>query len=197
MSRTEKTLEALLVSKVRIKVLKFFVMNPNSKLHLRAIVRDIEEEINAVRRELARLEEVGIVRSEETLAKKFFEVNKESVFYNEFLLIFHKTYGLGGEIISSASQIGKVKYAILTDDYLKQQHTGGQKIDLVVVGEINLDSLNTIIEEVEKTLKQEIYFTVFTEKDFYLKKKRRDPFILNMIIKRHVLLIGDHDELIS
>jgi len=197
MSKAEKTLEALFVSKVRIKVLKYFLLQPNSRLHLRGIVREIEEEINAVRRELTRLEEIGMVKSEEASAKKFFMANKESVFYFDLLCIFHKTFGLGGNIIKSGPQIGEIKYALLTEDYLKQTHTGPQKIDLVVVGNVNLPKLTELVEEAEKNLNAEIFYTVMSERDFFLKKKRRDPFVVNIIMQRNVLLIGNYEELIS
>ncbi len=197
MSKASATLEALFVSKVRIKVLKFLLLNPNTKLHLRGIVREIEEEINAVRRELARLEEVGIVTSEELVSRKYFLVNKESVFYQELLSMAHKAFGLGGKIIKSRNQLGEVKFALLTEDYLKQEHTGTQKVDLVVIGNIHVPKLTEIVEQAEQKLGQEIFYAVFSEREFYLKKKRRDPFVMDIIVKRNVLIIGNYEELIA
>lgn len=197
MFNTEQILEAIFVSKVRIKVLKFFLLQPDARLHMRGIVREIEEEINAVRRELLRLEENGIVKSEEDKGRKFFEINKESIFYSELLGIFHKTFGLGGNIIKAGSEIGKVKFALLTQDYLKQTHTGPQKIDLVVVGDIDIPKLTKLVEEAEKILNIEIFYTVMPEREFFLKKKRRDPFVSQIILQKHVLLIGNYEDLIS
>lgn len=197
MGRASLTLEALLVSKVRIKVLKFFLLQPDVKLHLRGIVREIDEEINAVRRELTRLEEVGIVISEEEGSKKFFQQNKESVYYYELLIMMHKAFGLGGKLIRANKSLGEVKFALLTEDYLKQTHTSSQKIDLVVVGTIDLPKLTELVEQAEQKLEREIFYTVMTEREFFLKKKRRDPFVLNILTQRIVLLIGSYEELIS
>lgn len=197
MSKAEKILESLFVSKVRIKVLKYLLLQPNSRLHLRGISREINEEINAVRRELVRLEEIGMVKSEESSAKKYFMANKDSVFYFDLLSIFHKSFGLGGNIIKSNIQIGGVKFALLTEDYLKQSHTSSQKLDLIVVGNINIPKLTELVEEAEKNLNAEIFYTVMTEREFFLKKKRRDPFVISIIMQRNVLLIGSYEELIS
>lgn len=197
MSKASATLEALFVSKVRIKVLRFLLLNPNTKLHLRGIVREIEEEINAVRRELSRLEEVGIVASEEVGSKKFFQVSKDSVFYFELLTMSHKAFGLGGNIIKAKTLLGEVKFALLTEDYLKQNRTGSQKIDLVVIGTINVQKLTEIVEEAEQKLGHEIFYTVFSEREFFLKKKRRDPFVIDIIQQRNVLLVGSYEELIA
>lgn len=190
-------LESLFVSKVRIKVLQFFMLNPEARIHMRGLVREIEEEINAVRRELVRLEEIGVVLSEDEVSKKYFQVNKDSPFFHEFQSIFHKSFGLGGRIIESAPQIGQVKFALLTEDFLKQTHTGPQKIDLVVVGNIDVPKLTELVEEAEKAKNTEIFYTVLSEREFLLKRKRRDPFIVNIILRRHVLLVGNYDDLIS
>lgn len=197
MTRAASTLEALLVSKVRIKVLKFFLLQPSVKLHLRGIVREIDEEINAVRRELSRLEEVGIVTSEETGSKKFFQQNKNSVYFYELLSMMHKAFGLGGNLIRARKALGEIKYALLTEDYLRQTHSNTQKIDLVVVGSVNLPKLTELVEEAEQQLNHEIFYTVMSDREFFLKKKRRDPFIMNILTQRNVLLVGDPDELIS
>lgn len=197
MGIASSTLEALLVSKVRIKVLKFFLLQPEVKLHLRGIVREINEEINAVRRELTRLEEIGVVISEEVGSKKVFQQNKDSVYYYELLSMMHKAFGLGGKIIKEHESLGDVKFAILTEDYLNQTHNNSQKIDLVVIGSIDLPALTQIVEKAEKTLSREIYYTVMSEREFFLKKKRRDPFILNILTQRIVLLIGSYEELTS
>lgn len=193
----ENLLESLFISKVRIKVLQFFMLNPEARIHMRGLVREIEEEINAVRRELVRLEEIGVVIAEDEVSKKYFQVNRESPFFHEFQSIFHKSFGLGGRVIESAPEIGQVKFAILTEDYLKQKHTDPQKIDLVVVGNIDVPKLTELVEEAEKMQNTEIFYTVLSEREFFLKRKRRDPFIVNIILRRHVLLVGNYDELIS
>lgn len=197
MSKATSVLDALFVSKVRIKVLKFLLLRQDKKLHLRGIVREISEEINAVRRELSRLEEVNIVTSEHVGAKKFFVINTESVYYPDLLIIFHKAFGLGGKIIENKNNLGEIKFAVLTKDFLMPKASSAQNIDLVVVGNVVLGKLTEVIEEVQKNLDREINYTVLSEREFFLKKKRRDPFVYNMILHRHILLIGDHEEIIS
>ncbi|KKQ36346.1 MAG: Transcriptional regulator, partial [Candidatus Woesebacteria bacterium GW2011_GWA1_37_7] len=54
----------IITSKVRIRVLELFFSNSNEMYHVRGIVREIKEEINAVRRELERLEKAGILKKE-------------------------------------------------------------------------------------------------------------------------------------
>ncbi|KKR52906.1 MAG: Transcriptional regulator, partial [Candidatus Woesebacteria bacterium GW2011_GWD2_40_19] len=54
----------IITSKVRIKILELFFSNLKEVYHVRGIVRETEEEINAVRRELTKLEKDGVLRKE-------------------------------------------------------------------------------------------------------------------------------------
>lgn len=57
-------LEDIIISRVRVKILTLFLTRPNRIYHVREVVRQISEEINAVRRELAHLEKAGLVAKE-------------------------------------------------------------------------------------------------------------------------------------
>jgi DNA-binding transcriptional ArsR family regulator len=94
MNSREKSLELLFVSKVRIKALKYFLLNPTTQIHLRAAVRQFDEEINAVRRELMRFEKMGLLKVESKGNKKYFKLNLDHPFINELLGIVHKSSGL-------------------------------------------------------------------------------------------------------
>jgi len=51
----------LIISKVRVKLLTIFFLAPDDIFYVRQLVRKTDEEINAVRRELAYLEKKGIL----------------------------------------------------------------------------------------------------------------------------------------
>ena len=57
-------LEDIVISRVRVKILTLFMTHPGQMFHVREIVRRTEEEINAVRRELAHMEKKGMVSKE-------------------------------------------------------------------------------------------------------------------------------------
>ena len=49
-------LKKLFISKVRIRILEQYMLDMNAAFHVRGLVRTLEEEINAVRRELLNLQ---------------------------------------------------------------------------------------------------------------------------------------------
>ena len=54
-------IDALFGSKTRVKLLGLFMNNPHRSFYVREITRNINEQINSVRRELANLVRIGII----------------------------------------------------------------------------------------------------------------------------------------
>ena len=65
-------LEDIIISRVRVKILTLFLSHPGTIFHVRDIVRKVDEEINAVRRELAHMEAAGMVSKEQRANRLFF-----------------------------------------------------------------------------------------------------------------------------
>jgi predicted transcriptional regulator len=80
--------EQLFGSKTRVKLLGLFYSNPNRSFYVREITRKIDEQINSVRRELANLLNIGIIVSETTNNKLYYEVNQKFEFYEPLSEIF-------------------------------------------------------------------------------------------------------------
>ncbi len=187
----------ILISKVRVKILELFLGDPGQMYHVREIVRRVDEEINAVRRELARLEKTGFLSSEWRANRRFYSVRRDYVYFSELLSIINKNVGLGGAILASRGKLGKIKYAMLSNSFVKGKPYAQNDIDLFVVGTIVLPELGAIIREEEARRSREINFTPMTEEEFNFRKNRRDPFVMNILSKPRVMLIGDEEEMVK
>ncbi|KKS83373.1 MAG: Transcriptional regulator [Candidatus Gottesmanbacteria bacterium GW2011_GWA1_43_11] len=187
----------ILISKVRVKVLELFLGLPDQSYHVRDIVRRVAEEINAVRRELSRLEKTGFLSSEWRANRRYYSVKSDFIFLPEFLSMVNKSIGLGGAIITNRAKLGKIKYAMLSGSFIKGYPYTQNDIDLFVVGTIVLPELSVIIKEEEARRNREINFTPMTEEEFNFRKNRRDPFVMTILAKPRVMLIGDEDELVK
>lgn len=187
----------LLISKVRVKVLELFLGNPNQIYHVRDIVRRVGEEINAVRRELARLEKTGLLASEWRANRRFYSIRRDYIFYSELLSVINKSVGLGGAIIANRAKLGKIRYAMLSSSYVRGKPYAPNEVDLFVVGLIVLPELGSIIREEEARRDREINFTPMTEEEFNFRKNRRDPFIMSILAKPRVMLVGDEEEMVK
>src|SRR5487761_1432565 len=81
-------IEQLFGSKTRVKLLKLFYSNPNRSFYVREITRKIGEQINSVRRELSNLLNIGIITSDNTNNKLYYEVNQKFEYYEPLQQIF-------------------------------------------------------------------------------------------------------------
>lgn len=192
-----KNLDYLFISKVRIKTLKYFLFNPENPLHLRGLVRELKEEINAIRRELLRLEEVGFIKAEARGNRKFYLLNKDYVFLDELMGLFHKSFGVGGALLNDIGKLGEVNFIILTGSFTYFVAPNKDIIDLVVIGNINVETLTQIVSDAEKKLNREINYTVMRHGDFILKKKRRDLFVMQLLLSKKILIAGNFENLVA
>jgi len=187
----------LLISKVRVKILELFLGNPEESYHVRDIVRRVDEEINAVRRELARLEKINLLASEWRANRRFYSVKKDFIFYPELLSVINKSIGLGGALIKNKAKLGKIKYAMLSGAFVRAKPYNQNEVDLFIVGTIVMPELNVHIKEEETRRNREINFTPMTEEEFNFRKSRRDPFIMGVLSKPRVMLVGDEEEMVK
>ncbi len=191
-------LEELFVSRVRVKILQLFLSSPQESIfHVREIVRRVSEEINAVRRELGRMEKYGLVSSEWRANRRLYRFRKDYIYYRELLSLVCKTSGLGGNIIKNKAKLNKVKFAFLSTRFLKGVSQVSDDVDLLVVGNIVLPELQAIIADEQAKREKEINYSFMDEAEFKFRVKRRDPFIIRVLTQPKIMLIGDEDELLE
>lgn len=190
-------MEELFVSKVRVKILQLFLSSHESMFHVREIVRRVAEEINAVRRELARMEKYGLVSSEWRANRRLYRFRKDYTFYPELLGMVVKTSGLGGDILKNKIKLGKIKYGFISTRFVKNQPSTSEDVDVLIVGQIVLPELQAVIADEQAKREREINYSFMDEAEFAFRVRRRDPFILRVLVQPKIMLIGDEADLLE
>ncbi len=191
-------LEDIIISRVRIKMLQLFLGNPGTIFHVRDIVRRVDEEINAVRRELAHMEKAGMVSKEQRANRLFYLFRKDYPLYFEFMELIGKTNGIGWDIIKNKGKLGKLKFVVLSGRYLRRlPRKSSTDVDLLVVGAVVLPELAQLAKAEEVRREREFNYTVMTEEEFNFRKRRRDPFVLTILEGSRIMVIGDEEELVE
>ena len=181
----------LITSKSPVKLLNVFLTNPTEMYHVRELVRRTNDEINAVRRELAFLEKKGILTREPRANRVYYSFAKTYPFYNDLLAMGAKTLGLGSDILKNKSKLGKIKYAMFSGRFAKKTRRGPEDVDLLMVGTIVLPELALLVRNEEKRRNTEINYTAMSEEEFDFRKKKSDPFIDAILSGSRIMLIGD------
>src|SRR3989338_5659705 len=190
-----RSLTDFIVSRVRVKLFTIFFSMPEEMFYVRQLVRECDEEINAIRRELDRLTKAGIVRPQARGNRLYFSLNKQYLFYPELMRLVTKASGLGAAVIKNQQQLGKVKFVFLSGRFVRRMPYRQDAVDLLVVGEIVMPQLASIVQQEQIKVKREINYSVMSEEEFKFRKSRRDPFILDVLKESRIMLIGDEEEL--
>ena len=186
-----------MISKVRVKMLELFFRNPNELYYVRQITRLVEEEINAVRRELERMTNTGILKSEKRGNRLYYYVNNHYDYYSELLRLISKSTGLGKAIKLHRKELGKLRYVMFSGKFAQHKNRGVNEVDILMVGTVHVKGLDPLLKSEEKLRGHEINYTIMTEEEFEFRKTRRDPFLNEVLAGGRVMIIGDEDGLVD
>ncbi|KKQ95877.1 MAG: Transcriptional regulator [Candidatus Woesebacteria bacterium GW2011_GWB1_43_14] len=187
----------IITSKVRIKILELFFSNPDEMYHVRGVVREIKEEINAVRRELARLEKSGILKKEPRGNRVYYWPRTDHFMFGDILSVVSKMTGLG-LAINSNKKIGNPSIIMFSGRFARRKERKREDdVDILIVGEVNLPELASLVRMEESKRGMEINYTVMTRDELEYRKKRRDPFLQGILAGSRVMILGDEDNLVS
>ena len=189
-------LQDLITSRVRVKVLGLFFLNPGEVYYVREATRLIDEEINAVRRELMNLTKNGVLITEDRGNRTYYRVNKAYPFFPELQQIVFKENGLGKKIRRLRRKLGKLDYVVFTPAFFNR-HPKSDDLDILVIGEVVVPELEALIKEEEKKMGREINFAIFDANEFKFRKQRRDPFIMEVMYGKRLMIIGDEEAFVE
>lgn len=184
--------EQLFGSKTRVKLLQLFYGNPNRSFYVREITRKIDEQINSVRRELANLLNIGIISSETTNNRLYYEVNQKYQYYQALSEIF------GGQTTKpvvdtgddssddTLKNVGNVDLALLTGQFTRDEKSG---VDLLLVGDINQTQAGKYVQDMEKKEGKEIRYVLMSVSEFNYRRKLNDRFIISVLESKKQVLV--------
>ncbi|MBP9820493.1 winged helix-turn-helix transcriptional regulator [Candidatus Woesebacteria bacterium] len=187
-------LQDFMISRVRVKMYELFFTHESEMYYVRQITREINEEINAVRRELERMLGAGIIKSEQRGNRLYYFVNTRYLFFQELQQMVAKTTGLGKKIRKNLRKLGTISYVMLSGRYVQGLAPRQGEVDLLFVGEVVLAELTALVKEEEAQLGREINYAVFSLQEFEFRKTRRDPFIMDVLFGSRVMLVGSDAE---
>ena len=204
-------IEQLFGSKTRVKLLQLFYTNPNRSFYVREITRKIDEQINSVRRELANLLSIGIVKSDTNNNRLYYEVNQDYEFYKPLVMMFggalapaQTKAGAASKNVSKAKAdvvpehplakavraTGRVNLAVLTGQFTRDDSAS---IDVLIVGDINQTKVDRFIADLEKTENKELRYTVLPLANYEYRVQINDRFVNSLINSKKQVIINSNE----
>lgn len=169
-------LKRLFTSSTRVKLLTIFLLNPDGEFFIRELTRELNEQINSIRRELDNLKKIGLLKSKAKNRKKYYTVNKNFILFNELKAIVVKGMSNKGEITKKISSLGQVDVLILSGIFVNKE----SPIDLLIVGNVDKDQLENYLNN-ELDSSRSIKFSVMNRDDFIYRRKCKDKFLNDLM----------------
>lgn len=182
-------------SKARQAIFRLYFTNPEKSFYLRELERKLGIPVSMLRKELIALEKEGIFSSSRQGNLLYYSLNKEYPLYNEIKAIIFKTIGIQGTLSRALLPLKDIEVALIYGSYAKSSSNAKSDVDLFIIGNPNEDILVEKINNLEKNLKREINYNIYSRADFEKKKKKKDSFIEDVLKNKKIFLMGGENDL--
>ena len=158
-------LESLITSKTRIKLLLKFFLNSNTTAHLRGLESEFGESTNAIRLELNRFEQAGLLVAHNQGNRKMFSANTAHPLYNDINQLVRKHLGIDQLVEQVLTRLGEVKKVYLTGDFAHGQDSSDIDI-LLVGGQVDTNYLERLIERAGSLIRRKVKYSLISDRQF-------------------------------
>lgn len=179
------------------RVLGLLFGQPDRSFYATEIIMLAGSGSGAVQRELARLEQSGLVTVRRIGTQKHYQANPASPLYSELCSIAMKTVGLAEPLREALAPLaGKIFAAFVYGSIAKRADTSTSDIDLMVVSDVvTYADVYATLERVSTKLGRTINPTVYTRTQLARRIKQGAAFATRILKQPKVWLIGSEDVL--
>ncbi len=188
-------MEKLFGSRIRAKLLGWFFMHLEESYFVRQLAAILDEDPTNLSREMARLENLGILKSVRQGNQKQFQVNRECSFFNELRGLVLKTAGAAGQIKEALHGLKGVNFAFIYGSYAKGEEEIHSDVDVIIIGDIDMDKLDGLVMDLDKKLGRTINYLVYSPEEFSAKRQAKDSFLKSVLSGPRIMLIGRDNDL--
>lgn len=182
-------------SKLRKELLRHFFSRPGERFYLRELERTLGLSVANIRRELKKLEAIGLFASQKVGNLTYFSLNKKCPLYHEIRSIVLKTAAFGDVIKDNLKEIKGVKYAFIYGSFAKGEEISSSDIDLMVIGDLNRGALTSKLYKIEKAIGRQVNLLSYSLKEVADRIKKKNAFMAHVLKGKKIMIIGDEREL--
>ena len=173
----------------KVKILKVFLKDSSQKLSLEELHTKTHIPVNTLRAELRQAVKYNIIQE--------IKIKKDTTYIlnpvDEVLALEPVIFRLGQSFFDTFAQkldkVGNIYLCILMGAFLQRDK---DRVDMFLVADdINEKKFDTLIQDIETELAQEINYTVLTLKDFEYRKNMFDKFVLDILENKNTQIIID------
>lgn len=189
-------LEQLFGSRTRARLLGLFLENPDKSYYVRDLTRRVDAQINAVRRELKNLVDLGLVlevesatakaAGEESDGRRFYKANAGFPLAEDLRRVMRRAAVLMNEtLIEELSKAGNLELLLLTGRFMDLTNIA---TDIIVVGDLSPDHATAAVKNFERDIGREVNYTLLPTEEYRYRVDIGDRFMAAILSAKHVVL---------
>ena len=194
--RRRRSLADALFTKTQQRVLGVLFGQPERSFYASELIRDAGTGSGAAQRELAKLEESGLVVARRIGYQKHYQANAASPLFSELRSIVLKTVGLAEPLRAILKPLsGEIRAAFVFGSIAKATDQSGSDIDLLIISDsLTYGEVFSALERVARVVGRKINPTVYTAAEFSKRARRENAFVTRVLDQPKLWLIGtEHD----
>ena len=170
-------MDQLFSGKIRLKLLARLFINPANRVYLRQLERELNVSANTVRLELNKLSDMKLISTVETPDTKVknYVANTFHPLYTNLRSIIMKYVGVDQLLEQVFQKLGDLEQVFLTGDLAQGKEA--PFIDLVMVGDLDKQFLQQLLERAEKLLNKKIRIAIYHSDEFNFTLLENIPFV--------------------
>lgn len=192
----DRSLAAALFSTTQQRVLGLLFGQPDRSFYATELITLTGGGSGAVQRELARLEQSGLVITSRQGTQKHYQANPQSPLFTELCGIARKTVGLAEPLRQALkSRAKEIRMAFVYGSVAKRSDNARSDIDLMIVSDsLDFPTVLTLLQDAQGQLGREINPTIFKWNELRQRKDEESSFVSRVLAQPKLWVFGgEHD----
>jgi predicted nucleotidyltransferase len=178
-------------SDLQARLLAALLLDGGSPLTARELAGRTGAKAATLHRELARLEQAGLIRHDRVGRTKRYLAADDSPLHEPLRALLERTLGVEPLLRRSLERVDGVDSAAIFGSWAAGHSAEGSDIDLLVVGDVDRDDLLAAVREVESQVHREIDVTAYRPDEFDRRREQGSGFLRTVLRGPLIPLVGE------
>lgn len=172
------------------------LLQPGRWLHLREISRLTDSTAGTMKKELDRLHSASLLEKRRVGNQLQFTANLQHPVFPELSALLRKTVGLA-DVLTQAliPAADRITVAFVFGSVARSAETADSDVDVMIIGSVDFGEAVNLLYEAQTDLHREINPKVFGAEEWRTKREALSSFILDVLAKPKIFLIGNQHDL--
>jgi predicted nucleotidyltransferase len=191
-----KSLADALFTKTQQRVMRVLFGRPERSFYASELIREAGTGSGAAQRELAKLEESGLIVARRIGHQKHYQANAASPLFSELRNIILKTVGLAEPLRDALKPLSSaIRAAFVYGSVAKVTDQAASDIDLMIISDsLTYGDVFGALERVTRAVGRKVNPTVYTAAEFSKRAKTENAFVTRVLEQPKLWVFGSEDD---